>query len=119
MSHEQDLQAGQIGYLQIPGSDPARAARFYERVFGWEIERESSFTSPGLIGNFEQGRTSTVDAGPLLWISVKNIGEAVAKVTANGGRVLEQPAADPHGARILATVADTEGNAIGIFEHRA
>jgi len=47
------LAHGQICYLQIPALDLMKSAEFYEKVFGWKIERPyPSFEAPGLIGQW-------------------------------------------------------------------
>jgi len=33
---------GRLSYLEIPAPDPRQSAAFYERVFGWKIDRRSS-----------------------------------------------------------------------------
>ena len=32
---------GRISYLQLPATDPERAAEFYAAVFGWSIRRHA------------------------------------------------------------------------------
>ena len=51
------LVHGQVCYLQMPAIDAARAAAFYEAVFGWQTEHPyQDFESPGLIGQWVPGR---------------------------------------------------------------
>ncbi len=107
---------GQICYFQIPALDLMKSAEFYEKVFGWQIERPyPSFESPGLIGQWVTERAPAADAGPLIWINVGNIDETLASVRALGGEVIEPPSAD--GPRWLATVRDPAGNRIGVAQH--
>jgi uncharacterized protein len=110
------MQHGQICYLQIPALDLMKSAEFYEKVFGWQIERPyPSFESPGLIGQWVTDRAPAPDAGPLIWINVQNIDHTLASVRASGGEVIEPPSAD--GPRWLATIRDPAGNVLGIAQH--
>ncbi len=76
------LVHGQVCYLQMPAVDSARAAAFYEAVFGWQTEHPyQDFESPGLIGQWVQGRPSAPDAGPMIWIHVADLDETLASVS--------------------------------------
>jgi predicted enzyme related to lactoylglutathione lyase len=46
---------GQLSYLQIPAIDVAQSAAFYEKIFGWHIERPHPGTTH---------RTSSPPQGP-------------------------------------------------------
>jgi uncharacterized protein len=110
------MQHGQICYLQMPALDLMKSAEFYEKVFGWQIERPyPSFESPGLIGQWVTDRAPAPDAGALIWINVQNIDQTLASVRASGGEVIEPPSAD--GPRWLATIRDPAGNVLGIAQH--
>ena len=113
---EASLKQGQLCYLQIPAADVMASAEFYERVFGWHIERPyPSFESPGLIGQWVNDRPSAPDAGLLAWINVAHIDETLELVRSSGGEVVDPPSAD--GPRWLATIRDPAGNVIGIAQH--
>ena len=104
MSDEQDeglpnLEHGQLSYLQIPALELGRSAEFYELVFGWRNDRPPA-----------------PDAGPLLWIHVDDIERALRTTVDAGGEVLEQPTPDGP-VRILATIRDPAGNAVGLVQH--
>ena len=112
------LAQGNVCYLQIPARDPHASAVFYEQVFGWQIERpHASFIAPGLIGQWVDDREPSVGAGVLLWISVDSVEQALERARSGGGDVLAEPSADGPN-RILATIRDPAGNAVGIVEHR-
>lgn len=111
------LAHGQLTYLQIPAVDPMQSAAFYETVFGWGIERPyASFVAPELIGQWVDDRPPAPDAGLLAWIHVDDIDEALRLTRANGGEVLAEPSPDGP-SRILATIRDPGGNAIGLVKH--
>ena len=102
------LVHGQVCYLQLPAADRNRAAAFYQAVFGWQTEaHHPDFEAPGLIGP---------NAGPVLWLAVADMNETLEQVTRHGGRILE-PAAPDGPTRTLATIADSEGNPIGLAGH--
>jgi predicted enzyme related to lactoylglutathione lyase len=110
------LAHGQICYVQIPALDLMKSATFYEKVFGWKIERpHPSFESPGLIGQWVDDRPPGGSGGLLAWINVERIDETLESVRAAGGEVLEPPSAD--GPRWLATIRDPAGNVLGVAQH--
>ena len=93
------LVHGQVCYLQLPAANRERAARFYEAVFGWQIEAYyPDFEAPGLIGQWVEGRPAARDAGPMIWIHVADMAETLEQVTKHGGEILEPPPRwpDPH-----------------------
>ena len=111
------LVHGQLCYLQLPAASSQRAAAFYQAVFGWRIEAHyPDFESPGLIGQWVEGRRPARDAGPVLWLAVADMNETLEQVVRHGGRILEPPAPDGP-TRTLATIADSEGNPIGLAGH--
>ena len=108
------LVHGQVCYLQMPAVDSARSAAFYETVFGWETERlYEDFVSPGLIGQWVPGRPPARDAGPMIWIHVADMDQALGRVVEHGGEILQPPSPDGP-TRILATILDPEGNLVGL-----
>lgn len=110
------VASGQVCYLQIPARDPMASAEFYEKVFGWCIERPyPSFESPGLIGQWVSDRPTALDAGPLLWINVESIADTLKMAGACGARIINEPSQD--GPRQLAIISDPAGNAVGIVQH--
>jgi predicted enzyme related to lactoylglutathione lyase len=113
---ESEIAHGRLGYLQIPALDVVKSAEFYERIFGWRIERPyPSFEAPGLIGQWVTDRRPATDAGLLAWINVDRIDDTLNSVPSNGGQVVDPPSAD--GPRWLATIRDPAGNLIGIVQH--
>ncbi|MEQ4204135.1 VOC family protein [Actinopolymorpha sp. B17G11] len=110
------LSHGQLGYLQIPATDVARAGAFYARVFGWQVEHpHPSFEAPGLIGQWVTGRAPGVDSGLVAWINVDHIDTTLDVVRTSGGDVLGPP--EPDGQRWIATIRDPEGNVLGVVQH--
>jgi predicted enzyme related to lactoylglutathione lyase len=52
----------------------------------------------------------------MLWLHVSDMDETLKRVTAHGGEILEPPSPDGP-ERTLATIADPEGNPIGLAGH--
>ena len=113
------LVHGQVCYLQMPTVDSVRSAAFYEAVFGWQTEHpDQDFESPGLIGQWVQGRPPAPDAGPMIWIHVADLDETLARVVTHGGEIIDPPSPDGP-TRTLATILDPAGNSIGLAGHAA
>lgn len=105
---------GQIGYLQLPALDLARSAAFYETVFGWSAELEhGSFEAPGMIGQWTTDLAPATTGGPVIWITVDQLGPALHRIAGAGGTVLGAPRLDG-GERWLAEIGDPAGNRIGV-----
>jgi predicted enzyme related to lactoylglutathione lyase len=112
-----DVAHGQLSYLQIPAVDVAASAAFYARIFGWAVDPpQPGFEAPGLIGQWVTDRPPAGDAGPLAWIHVDRLDEAVELVRSSGGEVIEAPFADGP-VRRLATIRDPAGNVVGLVGH--
>lgn len=115
---EHPFAPGQVVFLQIPATELEASARFYEGVFGWEVDPpETGFTAPGMIGQWVSDRPAAAAGGILVWITVDDIAVSLELAGRFGGRALERPY-DDGPERILATVADPAGNTIGIVAHR-
>lgn len=107
---------GQLSYLQIPAIDVGASAAFYERIFGWRVERpHPGFEAPGLIGQWVSDRPATPDAGLLAWIQVDRIDDSLDLVRTHGGDILQAPWPDGP-VRWLATIRDPGGNVVGIVQ---
>ncbi|HMI26813.1 MAG TPA: VOC family protein [Streptosporangiaceae bacterium] len=103
--------------MQLPAVDRNRAAAFYQAVFGWQAEvHHPDFEAPGLIGQWVEDRRPAPDSGPVLWLAVADMNETLELVTRHGGQILEPPAPDGP-TRTLATIADSEGNPLGLAGH--
>ncbi len=107
---------GQLVYLQIPATDITTSARFYERVFGWQVDPpESGFEAPGLIGQWITDRAASPDAGPVMWIHVDDVAQTLSGAEGAGAVVRQEPT--PDGPRTLASFSDPAGNLVGIASH--
>ena len=111
---------GHVSYLEIPASDVARSAAFYEAVFDWNVNRRDaghcSFDdrSGDLIGRWVTGRAASREAGLLPYIYVDRIDDVVQRIVNGGGAVVEAPY--PEGNLWVATFRDPAGNLMGIWQ---
>jgi predicted enzyme related to lactoylglutathione lyase len=102
-----------------PVSDLERATGVYAALLGVEPQAVSSYyvgfdaegQHIGLVpGGAAQGMT-----GPVAYWHVTDIEAKIAEVTAAGATVKE-PAHDVGGGRLVATVADPDGNILGLLQ---
>lgn len=123
-------------HFEIHADDPARAAKFYSTLFGWDIKK---WESPGfktemdywLIMTGKEG-TSGINGGLLrrqgpspeanapiaafvCTIDVPSLDETMKAITANGGMIALEKMPIP-GMGWLAYGKDTEGNTFGVME---
>lgn len=110
-------------WFDIPVADLDRAASFYRGVLAIEVEKSQFDNFSFCVLQHDDGnggclvpKASEVasNAGILLYLNVNGrIRQAVTRVTALGGKVLEPThAIGPHGFRAI--VLDSEGNRIAL-----
>jgi len=113
-------------HFEISVDNPERAKKFYENVFGWNINKwgpedywlvmTGEKTEPGIDGALMkrgEQKQNVVNT-----ISVPDIDDAVEKVKKNGGKVLMPKMTIP-GIGYNTYCQDTEGNVFGILEEDA
>ena len=119
-------QPGQWIWSALVTSDPDAAAAFYQSVFGYDVYDMPEPVNAGhltLAGDdFARAAVNPLpvnrpDVRPywLDFVRVDDVGAAVAKAAALGGKVLVEPRVDRHGGRI-AVIADPAGAPFGIME---
>jgi predicted enzyme related to lactoylglutathione lyase len=115
------LGNGKICYLEIPTSDIAQSAEFYQRVFGWATRRRGDGSLAfddgvgEVSGSWVVGRPPQTGPGILIYIMVDNMNEILDKIVANGGAIVQPVGADA--PEITARFRDTGGNVIGLYQH--
>jgi predicted enzyme related to lactoylglutathione lyase len=111
-----------VVHFEIPADDPERAAGFYEKVFGWRIEKWEGPMDYWLVVTGESG-TPGIDGGiaprqpgavVTNTIDVPSVDDYVKRITDAGGEVVVPKMAVP-GVGWLAYLKDTEGNLFGIM----
>ncbi len=107
-----------VSYLELPATDVAALADFYEAVFGWEIrgENRSSFSdgSGHVIGHFVRDRAPSGEAGPRPFVYVDGFDDALRTVEKEGGEIVKPKYAE--GNLWVAAFRDPSGNVVGIWE---
>ena len=113
-----------VVHFELSADDPERACSFYEKAFGWKIDKwdgpvdywlitTGDDSKPGINGAIkrrEEEQVSTTNT-----IDVSSIDEFIKKVEQNGGTVLMPKMSIP-GIGYHTYCKDTEGNIFGIME---
>lgn len=111
-------------HFEMSADDPERACAFYEKVFGWKVQRwggpqtywlitTGPADQPGINGGVMrrgEGMPATVNT-----IGVPSVDEFVEKVKRSGGKVVHPKMTIP-GVGYQAYCQDTEGNLFGIHQ---
>jgi uncharacterized protein len=123
-----------VVHFEIPVDDPSRAKEFYSSIFDWELqdadmgegniyttvtttpidEQSRLPTEPGAINGGLMRRVAKTPA-PVITIGVNAIDEALKKVEAGGGSVV-QPRTEIPNMGAYAYFKDSEGNVVGLWE---
>ncbi len=122
-----------VCHFEIPYSDQARAEKFYQSVFGWEIspapgDMPYSFaiTTPvdeqfrakeagGINGGMYQRGDEGGSKSPVIVIEVESCEQRIGDVEAAGGAKIMGPTEIPN-MGIYAQVRDSEDNIIGLWQ---
>ena len=125
------MEKPKVVQFEITGKDSASLQRFYEGLFGWELQGRAGYrrTSasetglPGAVGSTRSGpnlgRDEDWDGGAgqvTIYVEVLDVHESVAMAERFGGRVIASPYDVPGRALTLAFVADPEGHVIGLSQ---
>jgi hypothetical protein len=123
-----------VVHFEVPVDDPARAKEFYRSIFDWQLddmdmgggnvyttvtttpidEQSRIPTEPGAI-NGGLMRRSADTPGPVITIGVDGIDDALKKVEAGGGTIV-QPRTEIPDMGAFAYFKDSEGNVVGLWE---
>jgi uncharacterized protein len=120
------MKHGDFTHIEIPADDTDRARRFHGELFGWKFADEipgfegyHMFSTPvgadgmaGAIGKRGEMAPEKVRA----YVHVDSIDDALSKVTALGGSVLEGKSV-VEGMGWYAVFTDTEGNELALWEN--
>ncbi len=131
---------GRVVHFEIGAEDPARAKKFYEDAFGWEIkdsgmpgveyllvmtqgrgwEAKRGSNEPGIDGGIfrrqNHGKAAQGDANAFVCtIGVDNLEGSIAKVKRAGGSTLGEIQNIP-GVGLFIYAKDTEGNQFSMLQ---
>jgi predicted enzyme related to lactoylglutathione lyase len=112
-----------VVHFEIPADDPARAAKFYEEVFGWKIDKWEGPFDYWLITTGENeepginGAIMTKEMGEMVrnTIGVDSFDKYAEKIEKKGGKMVTEKMSIP-GIGVMAAFQDTEGNISVIME---
>ena len=120
-----------VVHFEIPADDLDRAKKFYNQVFGWQLQdipdmgyvivmttltNENQMPqAPGAINGGMMKRSDKVKS-PVITIDVPNIDEHLKKIEEAGGKVVV-PKMAVGDMGFSAYIADTEGNVIGVWQN--
>jgi predicted enzyme related to lactoylglutathione lyase len=116
---------GRVVHFELPVANANRAKAFYEKVFGWVLEKQvgpwgtylalhtGEETEPGISGAFaeRQSESDTI----VNTIDTSDIDDAIAKVESNGGEITFAKC-PISGVGYLAYFVDPEGNQWGMMQ---
>ena len=111
---------GKICYLEIPTTNIERSVAFYQAVFGWQTRRRGDGAiafddaSGEVSGAWRTGRPASGTPGLLLYVMVDSIVATIAKVIAEGGRIVQPLGGDA--PELTARFADLDGNVLGLYQ---
>ena len=114
------LANGKVCYIEIPATDIARSADFYQKVFGWRIRQRgdghTAFddTTGEVSGTWVRGRSPGATPGLLLYIMVDDARATIAAIKAHGGEIVQPIGGDA--PEVTARFRDPGGNVIGIYQ---
>jgi predicted enzyme related to lactoylglutathione lyase len=111
---------GKICYVEIPATDVARSAAFYQAAFGWKTRkrRDGSLAFDDGVGEVSgtwvTGRPPMSTVGLLIYIMVDSVADTIGKVIAAGGEITQPIGADA--PEITARFRDPAGNIMGLYQ---
>ena len=114
------LANGKVCYLEIPATDVARSADFYNKVFDWEMRQRGDGATAfddgvgEVSGAFVLARPPAAAPGLMVYIWVESAAATVDAIIANGGEIVQAIGGDP--GEITARFRDPGGNVMGIYQ---
>ena len=119
-----------VVHFEIPYDDQGRAQKFYQDVFGWEINKFPDMdyhmaTTTPIDEKMKPKESGAINGGlfpkdptcehPVVVIDVPSVEEHIKKVESAGGKTV-MPVLKMGEFGLYARVSDTEGNVIGIWQ---
>ena len=113
-----------VVHFEIAATNPEKIISFYEKAFGWKIEKWNGPTDYWLVNTGDPAKPGINGAitprdgalGPtIITIDIPSFDDALEKVIANGGKAISDKTAIP-GVGTMCYCQDIEGNTFGIME---
>jgi predicted enzyme related to lactoylglutathione lyase len=117
------LANGKICYIEMPTTNIARSAEFYQQVFGWNVRKRGNGstafddTTGQVSGSWVLGRPPAATPGLLFYIMVDSVAATIDVIVANGGEIVQPLGMDA--PEITARFRDPGGNVIGLYQQPA
>ena len=114
------LGNGKICYIEIPATDIAASANFYQKAFGWNVRQRGNGSTAfddavgEVSGSWVIGRPPATQPGLLVYIMVDSVAATLEKIVAAGGEIVQPVGADA--PEITARFRDPAGNVIGLYQ---
>jgi predicted enzyme related to lactoylglutathione lyase len=114
------FRTGKVCYLEVPATDIAQSAQFYQRVFGWRIRERGDGTTSfddtvnEVSGTWVLGRPPAAEPGLVIYIMVADAEAAVGAVVTAGGEIVRP--IEPAAGEVFAWFRDPGGNVLGIYQ---
>ena len=111
---------GKICYVEIPAEDVETSAKFYKKIFGWNIRTRGDGATAfddavgEVSGAWVTNRPPSSEPGLLIYIMVDSVAAAIDAVIANGGMIVQPIGADA--PEITARFKDPAGNVLGLYQ---
>ena len=115
-----NYRTGKICYLEIPATDVAASARFYQRAFGWHIRQHNDGSTAfddtvgGVSGMWVSGRPPAHTPGLIVSIMVASAATTIEAIIAAGGEIVLP--VNPDEREVYAHFSDPAGNVLGIYQ---
>ena len=121
-----------IAYFEIPADNVDRAKHFYHALLGWKIAPTKTPMDPAMVKTMEYQDISTGDPkegtmsmggmyrrqmgeGIMNYVVVDDIDKVLARVEKLGGKII-RPKWEIPSVGMVAIIADSEGNGIGLWK---
>src|SRR5258708_1947066 len=115
------LPHGKICYVEIPATDSAASAAFYQKAFGWKLRQRGDGSTAfddgvgAVSGTWVLNRPPSSQPGLLIYIAVTSVAAACQTVEAFGGEIVQSIGGDP--GEITARFRDLAGNILGLYQN--
>ncbi|MDP1899650.1 MAG: VOC family protein [Rubrivivax sp.] len=119
---------GAFSWSELVTTDPASAAEFYAKLFGWNVKAPDEAMGGYRVVNVADTAVAGImaipkDAPPMpphwgCYVTVGNVDETVGRSTSLGGKVL-MPPMDIPGVGRMAVLQDPQGAVLSVIAYAA
>jgi hypothetical protein len=112
---------GKLCHFEIPSKDYERSKKFYEALFGWEIDIQPEMNyaliriKDGINGGFTNQAKPELEFGISLYFEVDDINATLSRAVELGGGEITPKTAIGQDMGYYAIFKDLDGNLIGLW----